>query len=74
MNKKFKNPFMPKQHLHLNNDEQENLVQIPFRCSSETESRIQRARGSQMSKTGQKITGNAFILMLLEEGLKKFEG
>jgi len=58
----------------INNGEKEKLVQIPFRCSSETESRIQRARGNQMSKTGQKITGNAFILMLIEEGLKKFEG
>ena len=65
---------MPKQNLHLKNEEQEKLVQIPFRCSSETESRIQRARGNQMSKTGQKITGNAFILMLIEEGLKRFEG
>jgi len=60
--------------LIVNNEDQENLVQIPFRCSSETESRIQRARGNQMSKTGQKITGNAFILMLIEEGLKRFEG
>ena len=60
--------------LIINKGEKEELIQVPFRCKKETESRIQRARGNQMSKTGQKITGNAFILMLIEEGLKRFEG
>ena len=44
-------------------------VQKPFRCSSTLEVRLNKAKGALMLKTGERITDNQFILMLIEMGL-----
>ena len=54
--------------------EKPKLVQMPFRCTEEFRSRVNRALGRKMTSTGQKITVNEFIRKLLEEGLKNLDG
>jgi len=48
------------------------LVQVPFRCSEEFRSRIHRALGREMTRSGEKISVNEFIRKLLDSGLKQF--
>lgn len=49
--------------------EKTNAVQKPFRCTAEFDSRLNRAKGALMIRTGSRISDNQFFLELLELGL-----
>lgn len=54
------------------NDTQK-LIQLPFRCQKNFESRLVRAKGTHMRNTGEKISNNDFFIRLLSIGLEEFE-
>lgn len=49
------------------------LIQLPFRCQKNFESRLVRAKGTHMRNTGKKISNNDFFIRLLSIGLEEFE-
>lgn len=48
-------------------------VQKPFRCPTNLEIQMNRAKGALMLKTGERISDNQFMINLLELGLDKLK-
>ena len=61
-----------KQKKSLNNDNNE-VLQKPFRCTKELDVRLNRAKGALMLQTGERISDNQFITDLLNLGLKSLQ-
>ena len=49
--------------------EKQNVIQKPFRCPSDLDIRLNRAKGALMLRSGARISDNQFILDLIELGL-----
>lgn len=48
-------------------------IQLLFRCDPDLHVRIIKALGITMSKSGNKVSKNTFVIQLIEMGLKSFE-
>jgi hypothetical protein len=55
-------------------EKDEPLIQLPFRCNEDLRTRINRALGREMTRTGEKISLNEFMRRLVEGGLQNMEG
>jgi hypothetical protein len=58
----------------IKREKDEPLIQLPFRCNEDLRSRINRALGREMTRTGEKISLNEFMRRLVEGGLQNMEG
>lgn len=50
--------------------EKSTTIQKPFRCSEDLDTKLNRAKGALMLRTGARISDNQFLIELIEMGLE----